>query len=176
MRNSEEGPEIDSLKVVQAIYESVRTSGKAQSRHLVRLIPLQVAPKLSLSLALPECNHVTSNPFIMLCLSQRTCFAGIEEITTALAPMLVPLFGPDAPPCSYMVCLKRRNNDKFDRDALIFAIGKMVPHPSKTSSPIYIHAINTSREMPVVSTFKTSQTPLTVDDHQLAVEFLRRTS
>mmetsp|Transcript_24124 Transcript_24124/g.70762 ORF Transcript_24124/g.70762 Transcript_24124/m.70762 type:complete len:343 (-) Transcript_24124:170-1198(-) len=87
----------DPMALVNQVFRQVETTGAPCCRHLVRLIPAQV-----------------------------TCFAGLEEIEEVITPLLEQHFGPGIPSTSYMIALKRRNNDTFDRDALIQKVAGLV--------------------------------------------------
>jgi tRNA acetyltransferase TAN1 len=90
-------PRIDPLQVLRALFADVSRTSEARSRHLVRVLPLQ-----------------------------RTCFAGAEEITACLAPLLAERLGIAAPPCTFMVELRRRNNNTFDKEGMVTRIAGMV--------------------------------------------------
>ena len=90
-------PAVDPLRVVRSIFDHIEASGQAVSRHMIRCVPLQ-----------------------------RTCFAGPDEIAEALLPLLQPLLGPTARPTSFNVALKRRNNEGFNKDAMVSRIVDMV--------------------------------------------------
>ena len=74
---------VDPLQVVGALFSDLRTTQAPCSRHLVRVVPLQL-----------------------------TCFAGADEILETLEPLVARAFGPGCPAVTFMVHLKRRNNHK----------------------------------------------------------------
>jgi hypothetical protein len=78
---------VDPVAVVRSLFQAVASSGEACSRHLVKVVPLQ-----------------------------RTCFAGADEIAACLAPLLKlefqnPIPNNEPASCTFMVQLKRRNNN-----------------------------------------------------------------
>jgi hypothetical protein len=67
---------------VRSLFQGVAATGDPCSRHLVRIVPLQ-----------------------------RTCFAGAAEIEEALVPFIREHFHKPHNRCTFMVQLKRRNNN-----------------------------------------------------------------
>jgi len=110
---------VDPLEVVRSLFASVAATGDACSRHLVRLVPLQ-----------------------------RTCFAGPDEIAEALQPMLERAFPKEASSCcTFMVQLKRRNNNAFDKDAMVSRIVNMVNEGRAEGSK---HVVNLTAPQKVI--------------------------
>ena len=68
--------------MVSALFEDIARTSTPLSRHVVRCVPLQI-----------------------------TCFAGIDEVVAAIAPLLEANFGPDQPARSFKILINRRNNE-----------------------------------------------------------------
>ncbi|EDQ87664.1 uncharacterized protein MONBRDRAFT_27078 [Monosiga brevicollis MX1] len=102
--------EQDPTPLVIKIAEQCRTTGVAPSRVIERLLPVQ-----------------------------RTCEASIEAISACLKSLLpnTPL-AVGQPPTTYAIDLKRRFNQKLDRDALIHALAaieELQPHKADLTTP-----------------------------------------
>ncbi len=88
---------VDVVKVCGSVFRSVAASQEPVSRHVIRFVPLQ-----------------------------WTCFAGLPEVFAVLPPLVAAHFGPGSEPGTFMVATKRRNNQEFDKDAVVRRIVELV--------------------------------------------------
>lgn len=100
---AEDAHAVDVVRVARSIFQTVASTRKPCCRHVIRLVPLQ-----------------------------WTCFAGLPEVFALLHMILLPHFhGPGVQPGTFMVAMKRRNNQDLDRDAVVGKIVELVgPHHS----------------------------------------------
>ena len=89
-------------ELVKAELERARDSGKTFSRHTLRMLPVET-----------------------------TCFAGIDEIAAAAAPLIEKHFkSDDEKVTTFAICFDRRANNSVKRMDVIDAIAKLVKQPN----------------------------------------------
>lgn len=86
-------------ELVRAELERAKESGKTFARHMLRMIPVET-----------------------------TCYAGVDEIAEAAAPLIEKYFG-DEKERTFAICFDRRANSSVRRNDVIEAIAKQVKQP-----------------------------------------------